>query len=61
MSDDGEEEEEEEEEDLVIQPKKKPTRTVNKICTEERDISTLTMQELIFYRPKRFVGAFIIA
>eukprot|EP00111_Clytia_hemisphaerica_P016225 TCONS_00047999-protein len=31
---------------------KKKQRTVRKFCTEERDISTLTMQELIFYRPK---------
>ena len=55
------EESDESEEEVVKKKKKvvkkrKSTRTIRKNFTEERDISTLTMQELIFYRPKRYLN-----
>lgn len=36
---------------------KKPKETKNMNCSAERDLSTLTMQELIYYKPKSFKTA----
>ncbi|XP_057298038.1 uncharacterized protein LOC130628981 isoform X2 [Hydractinia symbiolongicarpus] len=36
---------------------KKPKETKNMNCSAERDLSTLTMQELIYYRPRSFKTA----
>lgn len=35
--------------------KVKRQRKMNRVCTEEKELSTLTMQELIHYRPKRYI------